>query len=93
VNNIIRQLREDLAAARDENAELQKLLDEARQPSGHRHEKVAEWLRNHGYKVEAPDPGIWASGLWRSHEEVAEWLRSRGYKVEAPMAEGKEVER
>ena len=49
------ELQADLAASRDKNAKLQKLLNEAREPSGHRHEKVAEWLRNHGYKVLPPE--------------------------------------
>jgi hypothetical protein len=49
------KLREDLSASRDKSDRLQKLLDEAREPSGRRHEEVAEWLRSHGYKVQAPE--------------------------------------
>jgi hypothetical protein len=44
-------LQADLAVSRDMNARLQKLLNEAREPSGHRHEEVAEWLRGRGYEV------------------------------------------
>jgi len=48
------ELQEELEVSRDKSAKLQKLLNEAREPSGHRHEEVAEWLRGRGYKVEAP---------------------------------------
>ena len=51
----ITKLQADLTASRDKNDKLQKLLNEAREPDGHRHEEVAEWLRSRGYKVFPPE--------------------------------------
>jgi hypothetical protein len=41
-----------------DKAKMQTLLNEARGPDGHTHERVAEWLREQGYTVTKNEPEL-----------------------------------